>query len=189
MALFALQVAGEGIFGISVSVFQKFVYLITAPSKFPEMLWMVVPIIITTVMMQFYFGRYSDEQLGWNTAVGNSIVLIFIAIDLFRYLFNNGGIHLSVLTIKTAVACIVAFEGIVMLLLNFFHLWPQRLAFFLSALPVNISAYIAIVMVYSDILEPVSSETIMVASISATCLFIVLLLLFTLVKKILHREI
>ena len=42
-----------------------------------DVLWMVFPLLIATVVMLFYFEKYKDERPGWNTYVANSLVLLF----------------------------------------------------------------------------------------------------------------
>ncbi len=163
------------------SVAHRFVDLISAPYHYPEMIWMVVPLIFILLIMEFYFGRYKKEELGWNTAVGNSAVLIFIAIDLFRHLQSNWpedalfSIMGTPIPTKIFVTFIIALEGVTMLFADFFHFIPKKIAFFLcSALPVNLQAYIALVIVYSDNI-PLDLVTISAAII----MFILLLLLFS----------
>ena len=43
---------------------------------------------VVTLIMTLYFGRHRDEELGWNTAFGNSLTLLFVSIDLFRYIYH-----------------------------------------------------------------------------------------------------
>jgi len=70
-------------------VYSRFIELVTAPYHHTELLWITIPLIIVVLLMEFYFGRYEKEELGWNTAVGNALVLLFVAMDLYRYVYEH----------------------------------------------------------------------------------------------------
>jgi len=176
---------GNGVVGVLNTylpqIQDRLVELIKAPAINPEMLWIVTPLVIATLLMTFYFGRYLKEEIGWNTAVGNSLVLVFVSIDLFRYIYTNPHLELIVgwIPTKTIVAILVALEGFTLLYADFFHFLPEKIAFFISsALPVNLTAYVAIAIVYSNI--PFNLITIA----SALVLFFILLGIFEAVKYI-----
>lgn len=138
------------------TTWQRLVELLSAPSANPEMIWIITPLIVTLVLMTFYFGRYSREELGWNTAVGNSIVLLFVAIDLLRYVFNlttpGSIINYELHPISTIICLIVIAEAITLMFTSFFKALPKSVTFFLcSPLPVNLQAYLAITIVYTSI--------------------------------------
>ena len=63
-------------------------YLLIAPKIEPDLWWIITPLIVITLLMTFYFGKYVSEKLGWNTALGNSVVLLFVGIDQLRTIFN-----------------------------------------------------------------------------------------------------
>ncbi len=137
--------------------------LVAAPFLYPQMVYIITPMLVTLVLMEFYFGRYKDEELGWNTAVGHALVLIFVGIDLLKTVYP--GVAPSVMAsqvwhalqsspgeaITTVIAAAVLAYGAFLLLLDFFHWLPKGLAFFVSGtLQVDILAYIAIVLVYTN---------------------------------------
>lgn len=167
---------------ISSNVFQRFTELITAPYHYKEMLWITLPLVIALLLMELYFGRYAKEELGWNTAVGNSLVLIFVTIDLIRHLtsITTDPSFMNVVFgnfDKIILIAIVAFSSLWLLTAEFFHFIPKKLAFLISSsLPVNITAYIIIIAVYTAI--PLDLTTL----IAAIMLFIALMLVF----KIIH---
>ncbi len=136
------------------AVWQETQVLVSAPASTPEMLWITIPLAVTLLLMTFYFGMYRKEEMGWNTAVGNSIVLMFVAIDLLRLIYTltdppavlNYAAHFW----QTLVVLIILLEAILMIFFNFFHILPKRLAYFFSApLPVNLQAYIVAAIVYT----------------------------------------
>ncbi|MBU0929747.1 MAG: hypothetical protein KJ623_01605 [Nanoarchaeota archaeon] len=130
-------------------VWHRFIEILTAPYHIPEMLWIAIPLLITIFLMEIYFAKYREEELGWNTAYGNSIVLIFVAIDLIRHLFNNGLLDINV---KALVIVLLIIDGAILTLIDFYHLLSKEFAFGLSSkLPTNFLAYCAIILVYTNI--------------------------------------
>ena len=136
--------------------------LATAPFHFPEMQWNIIPLTVTFILLEVYFFRNTDEELGWNTALANGLVLLFVGIDLTRHLFD----HVSpVEVIKVLFASIKAGKGVsglmvplflltyglVLVVVTFFHLLPKSIAYKLAShAPVNFVAYIAVAAVYSE---------------------------------------
>jgi len=134
--------------------------LILAPAEHPDMLWTLAPMIIALVLMQMYFGRNKDEALGWNTAFGNSIALIFISSSLLRQLYIMSGTGrvedflMSALLFnepKFLIIALLFLYGVLLSTISFFHWLPEKLAFFMmSGVPINATAYVVIVLVNSD---------------------------------------
>lgn len=126
-----------------------------------EMLWILLPLLAALFLIELYFGRYKKESLGWNSAVGNSLVLFFVAVNLFSYLYRNKilwsvsfisqGMYMTALA-KSIITFFILLESILLLVLNFFHLMPKNLAFGVSsALIINFIGVMAIILVYSTI--------------------------------------
>ena len=158
--------------------------LVQAPINHPDMLWMAIPIIITLFLMQFYFGLHKEE-LGWNSAVANSLVLVFVSIDLFRFIYNYSAppssLNWLLFPVKSLVAFIVIFEGVLLFFTDFLHFLPKKLAFIISSsLPVNVTAYIAVALVYTNI------EINWITLIAAVILLFIAILFFTVLKTFLH---
>lgn len=170
--------------GFAQSVWTRFIELVSAPIHFPNMIWIVTPLVVATLLMQFYFGRYRHEELGWNTAVGNSLVLIFVSIDLLRFVYGDTGVNsLDIKNIPlynfkaTVIALVVGAAGFLMMFTNFFHILPKKFSFFMSSsLPVNLMSYIAITLVYTSI--PLDINTLLAAFV----LFIILLVFFNIIQ-------
>ncbi len=131
-----------------INVWYRFIELVYSPMHYPEMIWILVPLVLTILLMEFYFGRYKFEELGWNTAFANSLVLIFVSIDLVRHLYNSN----QLFGVKLALVAGVILLGILLVFFDFFHLAPKWLAFsFSSKLPVNFVALVAVFLVYTEI--------------------------------------
>ncbi|MBN1502727.1 hypothetical protein JW930_04225 [Candidatus Woesearchaeota archaeon] len=124
--------------------------IILAPITHPEMIWISLPLLISLVLIELYFGKYSKEELGWNSALSNSMLLSFVGLDLFRKLFTISGNKL-VFCSKILVALGVTTVGFAFLYMNFYHKLPKKLAFTLnSVIPTNLTAYFAQVLVYTE---------------------------------------
>jgi hypothetical protein len=133
--------------------------LVLAPFENPDMLWTLAPMIIALVLMQLYFGRNKDESLGWNTAFGNSIALIFISASLLRGVFIMSGEQsikvflldgLALSDMKMLVVLLIFAYGVFLAMLSFFHWIPEKVAFFImNGISINVTAYVGIVLVIS----------------------------------------
>ncbi len=160
------------------SLWERFSEIVAAPFRNPEMLWITLPLIIILLMMEFYFGRYRNEELGWNTAVGNSLVLVFVSLDLLRQVYGSAPLSafsdVFLLNItRTGIAAAVGFSGLLLFYTDFFHITPKWLAFKVSSpLAVNFVAYLSIVIIYTGI--ALDTYTL----IAAMLLFMLLVALF-----------
>lgn len=167
--------------------------LALAPLHHREMLWVALPLLAMIASMELYFGIYADEELGWNSATANSLFLVLISLDLARKLFSQVPFSLEGVRMEMglfAIALALLALGLVLFILNFKHVLPKRLAFSLTAtLPVNIFAYFAVAVVYSN-LSP-GGEGIpldMVTGVAAAVLFMTAALFFGLVHLVLRRD-
>lgn len=129
--------------------------IVDAPFKTPEMLWMLIPIIVSLVMIEFYFGRYKEEELGWNTAFGNALVMTFVSIDLFRHNYEPDSMTvLSALQSndpKILIAMVLFGFAVLLVLIDYFHFLPKKIAYAISSGPfIQMIALLGIIIVYSD---------------------------------------
>jgi len=148
---------------------ERALLILKAPLTNPDMLWLLVPLILTMLLLEFYFGRYKEEELGWNTAFGNSLVLIFISVSLVRHLYTNS---LWNETNIIVVSALITF-GLLLTMIDFYHLLPKEMAYGISSkIPLNFIAYVAITLVYIEL--PIDY-------ITASAFLTILLLLFILV--------
>ncbi|MBR9692112.1 hypothetical protein GOV06_04995 [Candidatus Woesearchaeota archaeon] len=138
-------------------ILSRFLELVTAPYHHPELLWITIPLIAALILMSIYFGRYKKEKLGWNTAVGNTMALLFVAMDILHHIYNG----LAEPSIQNMIlqnfreVMVVIMLGIISLWLfmaDFFHVLPKKMAFMASSyMQTSLFAYIAIVLIYTDI--------------------------------------
>ncbi|RME77749.1 hypothetical protein D6774_03355 [Candidatus Woesearchaeota archaeon] len=160
--------------------------LLTVPITVPEVWWIISPMIISMLILSFYFGRYRGEELGWNSAVSNSLVLVFVSVDLFRYWFTHNDITTIFQNVQVLYGLIgpllVGFLGIWLLFFEFFHLIPKQIAFFIgSSIPINVIAYTAIANVYSGL--PFDIYTL----IAMIVLFFIVYSLFMLIRELIPQ--
>jgi hypothetical protein len=159
---------------------QRVMHILNAPFRTHNMLWMLVPLLATAILLEFYFGRYKEEELGWNTAFGNAIVLSFVAIDLFRQTYEPMGVTLQESIIsgnpKLIISIVIFAFAMLLLFIDFFHILPKKIAYALSS-PVymNILGLLGIIIVYSqdiplDTLTLVACFIILIAFTLATYL-------------------
>lgn len=119
----------------------------------PEVFWNVFPLILCTILIIAYFSRYKNERAGWETYFSNSLVLIFVSINLFRYIYNldipNAG-NYFVYSAKSIAVLMLLSAGALFMKFNFSHWLPERYARIInSPLSINSIAYIVILYVYS----------------------------------------
>ncbi|MFA5406763.1 MAG: type II CAAX endopeptidase family protein [Candidatus Nanoarchaeia archaeon] len=157
------------------------VSIIIAPFTNPGMLWIVTPLLISMTLMQLYFGRHRQEELGWNTAFGNSIALIFVSINLLQFISNQYGFSalnpFAPVTNKLYLVIGLALVSVAQLIINYFHLISKKIAFFInSSIPTNMTAYVAIVLVYT------STGLSWVTIAAALLILAVFILLFNFIK-------
>jgi len=154
---------------------ERTIEIIKSPITNPDMLWLLIPLIASLILLEFYFGRYSEEELGWNTAFGNSLALIFISIILAKHMYDY---QLLYDANKVSIVASVLLVGIILAFLDFFHALPKEFAFKLSAkLPIDYLAFIAIVFVFTNL--PANSVT-------AAAFFAILVMLVILIG-IIHK--
>lgn len=149
-------------------VVARYIEILQFPANNPEYIPSLIPLFVGLVVLEVYFGRYEYENLGWNSAVSNSTLLLTTGLTLIY--------RLNLLEISQRPQFIVAYGilalGGVILLLNFYHLWPEFIAFNVSSSFVTYtSVYLAIAIVYEGM--PLGYNTVAAAGGVLLTLFIV----------------
>lgn len=133
-------------------IYEKFLELVRLMDN-PEVLWLTFPLILTTLIMIFYYEKYKEERPGWNTHVANTLVLIFVSIMLIKYTYSLEGSLQSFIVYldKFLISVFMFFVGFVLLAMNFEHFLPRETAREISSpLIVNSLAYVLVLRVYSN---------------------------------------
>lgn len=183
-------------------VFVRLWELLSAPFRHQEMLWIIFPLFFTLIVMEFYYDRHDDEELGWGAALANSLILIIVSIDLLKHSFHYATpfvvlkeIVLAAFTdanlpLAPQVLILILFLGalgLTITIINYYHLLPRKMAFIISGHPpINFLAYFAIAIVYST---GTSHEIPFdIATLAAGfLLFIVILVIVFSIKKFVQR--
>lgn len=162
----------------TAAVFEAYRQFLLFPLNNPDFLPSLMPLLIGLFVIEVYFARWHDEELGWNSAVSNSTLIITTALTLI-YRLN---ITPRPSTPRAAVAYGILLLGLLYLVLNFYHLWPARVAFNVSSsFMVYTLVYLAIVVVQAGI--PLTEATFM----GAVLAFLTIYVFFKAVKNV-HRR-
>ncbi|MFH1520946.1 MAG: hypothetical protein ABID61_04830 [Candidatus Micrarchaeota archaeon] len=165
-------------------ILARLILLLQAPLSDQLMLWTAAPLVIATLFMTLYFGKYKQEELGWNTAFGNTMVFLFISINMIHFMYNSSDTSWDTLmsnnlflTTTTAL-----FGGaIILMAVTYYHLLPKKVAFFLfSAPPVNVSVYVIMTIIYTGV--PADIVTLG----AAILLFVIIFILLRLLQMVEH---
>jgi hypothetical protein len=122
----------------------------------PEVLWMVLPLFLSTVLIGLYFGRHKTEELGWNTAFGNTVSLLWVTTGLIRFLYEKHQtwdifIHPAEELPIVIIVSLLGVWGLTLALCNYYHTIPKLVSFFISSsVPINITALLAIIIVVGE---------------------------------------
>jgi len=168
---------------IFMEVIFRFVDLVMAPVTDQRMLWTAVPLVMATLFMTLYFGKYRKEELGWNTAFGNTMVFLFISLNLIQYMYYSGDggswDNLFANTFYLTITLILAGIALLFMFITYYHLLPKKVAFFLfSAPPVNVSVYVLMTIVYTGVAADY------ITLIAGILLFLVIFLILKGIQKI-----
>jgi len=142
--------------GAPESTWTRFIELVEAPLNEPDMLWFAIPLLIATIMMSLYFGRYRKEELGWNSAFANTMVFIFVSIDIIRRMYESttpySWMNIWDNPLYLMITLALGGFGILSMITIYYHLLPKQITFKLFwNLPVNIAVYVIMCVVYAGV--------------------------------------
>ncbi len=163
---------------VLATVMQRFWQLVYFPAEHPEFLPSLIPIFLGLLVIELYFGKYTFEELGWNSAVSNAVLLLATGLTLI--------IRLNLMSAPSGARYVVAYAilviGSVILVLNFYHLWAPTLAFSVSSgFVVYTAVYVAIAWVYEGL--PVDINTGAAAVLLAVSFYV----FFTVIQQLENR--
>jgi len=159
---------------ILIKTFIEFLY---APIIYPKTLWILIPMIWAILLMELYFDRYSRKGIGHHKSLENTIFLLFISSNLLAIALQH---PINIVKLYLSIGFI--FFSIVVGLLDFYHKLPTELSFRGSSkFVISFFSYISIILVYSDILNELSSLKLLAVILSIIFLFLTFILIFKLV--------
>lgn len=150
----------EEILGLIVGgfsqVLSRFWQLLNVPLNNHEILWAAIPLLIATFFIVTYFGKYRKDHIGWNDAFGNSMVFLFMAINLIKEMYYQNGVGsiTNILSNKiylpVTIALIIVGSGF--MVLTYYRKLPKSVAFFMFSAPtVNSTVYVIMTIVYANV--------------------------------------
>lgn len=133
-----------GLITDGITVERAFEIFFIAPLQNPNLGLSLLPVVLGALVMELYFGRFKSESLGWNTAVGNMVIWLTTGMVLFTAYAQTSG--------EKNAALGLILLGLVFGALDFFHKWPDSVAFLVSSSGVVYSlTYAATVLVRADL--------------------------------------
>ncbi len=145
----------EGVVYFHQVVIPRLIELVNISWKTPDIFWTILPLVISAVGMQVYFGRNRTEEIGWNTAFGNSIIFTFISANLVRFIITNytlTDLRTNPIVAEKLVLTIgFLIWGLYLMFGDLIHSIPKRIAFLISSSAfINGIAMLAIIIIMSD---------------------------------------
>ena len=152
-------------------LYHKFLDVLFAPFYYPDMIWIIIPLVISVLLMELYFGRYPREEMGYHMALENTVFLLFVSVDLIRKLMLE---HQGISSVKIFFVGVILLYSIGLAILDFFHKLSRNIAFKISSKTlVGFTAYTSIIIVYSEILIDITPISIITSIFSILILFVV----------------
>lgn len=159
------------------NILDGFREIFISPSRDFSILWILIPIIFFWFTLEVYFGRYKDEKLGWNSALGYGMSMFWIVIISFKTLFANN-FELFKLD-KLLFIIFIAVYSIIIIYISFTHTSKEKI-FFLFTSPTIIYYLFGIAVLWvNDLLI----MTLWVA-IDLIILYIIILIFEIILKKL-----
>jgi hypothetical protein len=152
-------------------IWNRLLELMETPRHTPEMLWFLIPLIATLFVIEFYFGRYRQERMGWNTAIENNLVLLFVALDLLRHL-SSAGTEITQFNARLTMAVVIGVIAVLFIILEFFHAISEKFAFMISShFVINLIAVFVVIIVYSTVPIDIPTMVVVLALIALITFF------------------
>lgn len=143
------QIFQEEVFSTAISIF-------VAPVQHSSIVPTVLPLILGGLIVELYLGKYKREDLGWNTAVGNAVVWFATGVSLL--------VTESLEGLEVQATFFLILLGLFVGFMDFFHVWPARIAFLVSSSGLVYTIAYAIVVMIKTGME-VNTATLLGAGI------------------------
>ncbi|MAG60674.1 hypothetical protein CL619_02695 [archaeon] len=157
-----------------------FSHISAAPFQNLEIWWYLFPILALWITLEFYFGFYKSEKMGWNTALGNAFSFAWVSIEGMRVLFEKS---LDLFLLRFGILSLAIAYSVFIIYLVFTHKIKDKYAF-LAASP-SLTYYLsAVSILWMHGLIIIDLWVL----IDLIILFFVTMLLFMLIKKILPQK-
>jgi len=144
--------------------------------------WLLAPLILFWLVLEFYFGKYKKEKLGWNTALGNALSIFWLIIISVMKMFENGLKEYNVASLFFLLAICLYTLGII--IFTFTHKLKEDFDYLIaSPTPVYFLSMIAVLISHG----PLKINGIII--IDLVILFVFVLLFGTILKHFIPESI
>jgi hypothetical protein len=96
----------------------------------PSILWYLAPIAVLWFILEIYFGVYKKEKLGWNTALGNGITMMWFCVESMRHLFLNKP---APFWIRFVIVMIILLYAVLIIFFSFSHHLSSKVTYTLAS--------------------------------------------------------
>ena len=158
-------------------VLSRLIVLVQAPLTDQHLLWSAIPLVLATLFMTLYYGKYRHEELGWSTAFANTMVFLFVSISIVQYMYysSGSGSWNNVISNGVVLSGTIALTSaaILLMLITYYHLLPKKVAYLVfSEPPVNVSVYVIMTIIYTGV--PADIVTLLAAILLFVVIFALL---------------
>ncbi len=115
---------------ILLEILKGFLEIIKAPFLKASTWWILAPIFLLWFTLEFYFGEYKKESLGWNTSLANGVSLTWIGLMAMRHLFEIKG---EGFWTKFIAVIIITIYGLFIVYISFTHKFTPKLVYTLAS--------------------------------------------------------
>ena len=159
---------------LSEQVVQALSFMLWVPFTSDAMLWVCIPIFLSLIVMRLYFGVYRYEKLGWNSAISNALILIWVGVNSLRFVLDRH--FFSLANEKIFISVLMLCVGVIIILVCFFHALPEGIMFAVaSSFSIQFLSYLCVLFIYADM--PFTPAVLVASGI----IFLVLMVFFRIV--------
>ena len=162
---------------IWTNILEGFKEIFSSPFRDLSILWLLVPIVLFWFVMEIYFGRFKEERLGWNSALGYGLSMFWIVVISFKTIFENNFELFSI--DKLLFVIFVAAYSVFIIFISFTHRMKAKI-FFLFTSPTLVYYLFAIALLWVNDLLNINLWVI----IDLVILYIIILIFETILKKV-----
>jgi hypothetical protein len=155
----------------------SFKEIIASPFKDWSIWWYLAPVIVLWFVLEIYFGKYKQERLGWNTALGNGITLTWINIEAMRFLFSEKP---SPFWLRFFLILLIMLYGLFVVYISFSHRFSSKSTYAFAS-PSAIYFLAAVTTLWGHGVLTLSFWVV----VDLLLLFLALLLFFVVLRKML----
>ena len=136
----------EGFVGDVVAAMGEF---FRAPFVDLSLLWQLIPVLLIWILMEWYFGMYKNEKLGWNSAVGNGVSLFWIGVTSMQHVFSN---RILMTTERIIILGLIISYSLFIIYVSFKHKIRAKIDFFLaSPTPIYFASFVVLLYAHDTI--------------------------------------